>query len=863
MKHSNKTKKFQVGGSTSQDEIMQSRMQAVQQLVEQGVSDPEQIIQYLNYDDEGNEVGDFTEEEVMEYLQNIENPELPEYQSPYAEEEETEETEEEEEPTEEEGEEGVEEEEEYEEMKRGGSFMKFQAKNSQVDPLAMELAKRGFGQKPKKYKDLHYPEGMDFTLNPKGDAIFLGGYPTKTDSIVPVPNMPGIGIGYVKGKGYPVATDKKKKGQMQDWMKEHSTFYRDKEGYITPYYYMYGGNAPGGSHINFPQKKKGGSFKPILKKGGDTFGTGTESYLDELKNSFVTGMQDLVSNAQMQNQLKEMGLPNNALKMGGSKPKFDGTNDSQVRSNDADYQDYQNYLEYKRRKQQSGDVDYQRQRQSAGILDKFLPGYSGNPYGTGAWDYIGMGGNRDISGSDLLSAFPELSKSLSGSKPTITYKRGMFGLGPIKEGTISWEDWGPAGGQGTNINLNQKKQPFQNFFQGVTNTFQDMKNQWRGGRQQGQNSNMFNSQNNNVQNNNMQDNQMQDNQMQDNMQDNQKKPNAFSRFMKNVKYGRNTPGFMTDPNNPNYEISDLADPNDPDNKYRTLRSERIPFWKKGTDENKKARMSRQTQRELEANSDVDMEGYKYGGSKLRKFLIDGEVPLIPVPGGNMINATNSSGDIWNPTGSPSMGEELKKNAYGDIENNITMDSNQTEGMPNTAKVPEDDLTWGRRRNVARWRVEGGEDEVRKNIGRKARFNQWIQNAEAQGREYEGVRTGSAHNAGFGYMPQGISGQMGDYLPNTYEFRPTDKTPTQFTGMAPRTPSRMGPRYEGSNYGYMGMGSGMMFAQDGGELYDQLDDYESEYKFGGQTQYQVGGEYYLTDEEIARIEEMGGEVQIIK
>lgn len=52
-------------------EIQSSRDNAVAGLLEQGVTDPSQILNYLNYDDQGNQVGDFTADEVAKALKSM------------------------------------------------------------------------------------------------------------------------------------------------------------------------------------------------------------------------------------------------------------------------------------------------------------------------------------------------------------------------------------------------------------------------------------------------------------------------------------------------------------------------------------------------------------------------------------------------------------------------------------------------------------------------------------------------------------------------------------------------------------------------------------------------------------------------
>lgn len=48
--------------------IIDSRKNAVQGLMDQGITDPETILDYVNFDEQGNQVGDFTIEEVQSYM---------------------------------------------------------------------------------------------------------------------------------------------------------------------------------------------------------------------------------------------------------------------------------------------------------------------------------------------------------------------------------------------------------------------------------------------------------------------------------------------------------------------------------------------------------------------------------------------------------------------------------------------------------------------------------------------------------------------------------------------------------------------------------------------------------------------------
>lgn len=61
--------KYQTQGQVQNEEqIAQSRFDAVRSMVEQGVTDAEEMFNYLNFDEEGNEIGDFSIEEITEYL---------------------------------------------------------------------------------------------------------------------------------------------------------------------------------------------------------------------------------------------------------------------------------------------------------------------------------------------------------------------------------------------------------------------------------------------------------------------------------------------------------------------------------------------------------------------------------------------------------------------------------------------------------------------------------------------------------------------------------------------------------------------------------------------------------------------------
>jgi hypothetical protein len=75
--------KMQTGGQM--DDITQSRMAAVADLLDQGITDPEQMLNFLNYDDQGNEIGDFTKEEILQYVDqrpgNTENQSATELQN--------------------------------------------------------------------------------------------------------------------------------------------------------------------------------------------------------------------------------------------------------------------------------------------------------------------------------------------------------------------------------------------------------------------------------------------------------------------------------------------------------------------------------------------------------------------------------------------------------------------------------------------------------------------------------------------------------------------------------------------------------------------------------------------------------------
>jgi len=55
-------------GDNENKMIVDSRKNAVQGLMDQGITDPETILDYVNFDDQGNQVGDFTIEEVQSYM---------------------------------------------------------------------------------------------------------------------------------------------------------------------------------------------------------------------------------------------------------------------------------------------------------------------------------------------------------------------------------------------------------------------------------------------------------------------------------------------------------------------------------------------------------------------------------------------------------------------------------------------------------------------------------------------------------------------------------------------------------------------------------------------------------------------------
>lgn len=54
-----------------EQEIQSSRDDAVGGLIQQGVTDPSKILDYLNYDDAGNKIGDFTAKEVKETMESL------------------------------------------------------------------------------------------------------------------------------------------------------------------------------------------------------------------------------------------------------------------------------------------------------------------------------------------------------------------------------------------------------------------------------------------------------------------------------------------------------------------------------------------------------------------------------------------------------------------------------------------------------------------------------------------------------------------------------------------------------------------------------------------------------------------------
>jgi hypothetical protein len=671
--------KYQVEGNVpEQDEIEQSRMAAVQGLVEQGITNPEEIMNYLNYDEEGNEVGDFTMEEVQQYLEAASNQELPEFQSPYEEEEVVEG--EEESPQEETTE------EEEEEMKMGGAFM--------------QMAKK-----------------------------------------------------------------------------------------------MYGGNAPGGSHANFPQKKKGGSFKPLMKKGGNTYGQGTDTYLNEMKNSFMTGMNELVTNAKMQNQLKAMGLPNNALKMGGSsKPKYQyyGNVNKGIRAQypapGYTWEQWETLSDNE--KQQIGNrlqQEYYRYNYPYGY------GYPPYPYNPQlGWEGLGMNmDQRGATPADIFAAFPGLGESFAqGKNKRIGFdRRGLFGLGPVRSGYVEW-DGGytpsastPSSGQSTYYDFSGKGRPrsggmFPNYGAEIKKGFQNL---------------------------------------------GQELANRL-----NLKGYQKTTPKQQEP-----EIGDV----------RNINTRPIMTALGRTFDPLRADLGAR-------RLTVKQQSKKHGGAHFTKFQTMGSnQPVAYDPSQDEAYAEPS---IYQGYDSSMPNNNLPVNTgpdylgIGEASGNLADEARQTidpEGPLGEEKEPFPQ----KNKNRAYWEYSDPEGDVRRTLGRMASWTQRLNAQDAARKAQYNTKTISAHNAGFGSIPADGFKRKGVYTPNvlTQNQFPINQTPVERQDMTLRTPSRLGSRFEGFN----------LFAQTGGQSFSNMDDYESD--------YQVGSEHYLTDDEIARIEEMGGQVQILQ
>jgi hypothetical protein len=712
---------YQDGGSANQDEIMQSRMEAVQGLIEQGITDPEQILNYLNYDDEGNEVGDFTLEEVNGYIDEAMNQELPQFQSPYMEEETPEEN---------------------------------QTETSEEEPV-----------------------------------MKMGGFFNK----------------YSK--------------------------------------YMYGGNAPGGSHS---------TAKVKFKKGGDTYGHGTDSYINTLKESFVTGMKDIVTNAQINNKLKEMGLPNNAFKMGGSKlPKYQTTGWNPPKT-DEEYDTYYKWL--------YGDnwrEKLLRQSNSQYPVRDNGYGWDANPWGTypynvrGGWEGLGM--NRDVQGVTLGDFFsvPEIGKSFAeGKNKKITsYNGSLLGFGPKRSGTIEWDtdgygsmgtgSYGPT--ESTYIDLSGKGRPnAKGMFQGIGNNFMSQLNTL--GQEIG---NRFK---------------------------NMKSPDYSKMYQTfNQNPSNNTPGYTDDPNNTEYEMSKNYEQTD---NRGPLRFEKQPFFKQYfTKEGRKERKNRKMMEDyrqylnnpedFDKMVDEDIESgrtqYMHGGSH-KKYQYDGQYPntsFDPIMGGAPIVQGNVPFEPNRDfaTNTPSTIDWQSGDMFGESVNPVENlpQPTQYEMQIGTGPGADDPLAQNQNaRYKAYWELQDPEGDVRRTLGRMSKATRLLNKADMARKNQYSVDTSTAHNAGFGSVPQGVSGQMGSHTPNviTTNFRPPEYNPVQFQGANLRTPSRLGSKYMGAP----GFQTGVSFVQKGGQAFSNMDDTE--------TEYEVGGQYYLTDDEIARIEQMGGQVQII-
>jgi hypothetical protein len=85
------------------------------------------------------------------------------------------------------------------------------------------------------------PSGSDFNMTPQ-NKMYLQGQMFPTDSIVPMPNSPGVGIAYINGKPVIVPTDKSKKKEVDAWKAKHMKVAQEKKGKINPFYFQAGGD---------------------------------------------------------------------------------------------------------------------------------------------------------------------------------------------------------------------------------------------------------------------------------------------------------------------------------------------------------------------------------------------------------------------------------------------------------------------------------------------------------------------------------------------------------------------------------------------------------------------------------------------
>lgn len=763
--------KYQIEGNVPEDnEIQQSRMAAVQGLVEQGITDPEQVMNYLNYDEEGTEVGDFTMDEVQQLLEQAMNQELPEYLSPYQEgqeEEEQQETEEEEMP----------EEQEEEEMKMGGTYFRKLAFGG-VGENPMNISNPAMGAVgtwgKEAYKDaVKRGDYGDFKKVPNHpnyfsrDNEYFKFQPSENQSVhswygmysAPNPNMPApapavnttnttnVDTKLKDTNWLPTGNDSFRIANYYQKMadrgdihlkevydpvtKRTNTMYRKVPSTIK----MYGGNAPMNSYPNIKKK---------FKKGGNTYGHGTDSYLKDMQEGFMTGMNELVTNAKIQNQLKQMGMPNNALKMGGSKPEY----------------------------QYNGIVGGARNIWSGNYPYGY--GYPEHPYNPQlGWEELGMNmDRRGATPADIFAAFPGLGESFAqGKNKRMSFNRSMFGLGPVKSGYVEW-DGGyepgtttPSQGQSAYYDFSGRGNPrMQNRLNEMGQSFK--KGLGMVGEELAKRLNLKGYQ----------------------------KTTPKMGDIKDV----NTRPIMT-------SLGRMFDPLRADLGARRLA--------------------------------VKQQSKKHGGSHFQKFQIDGQnQPYAYDP---------SQDDAYAESYVPPVNTGYDWLGIGEASGDLS-DPNRQIIDPAGPLGEETEPFPQKNRYRAHWKLEDPEGDVRRRLGQMAKWTQRLGAQDAARKNQYNINTSTAHNAGFGYVPQGTSGSKGSYTANTTseDFRPNEYTPTFFSDENVRTPQRLGRRFQGYN----------MFAQTGGQSFSNMDDYESD--------YEVGSEHYLSDDEIARIEEMGGQVQII-